>query len=175
MKSRNKASQGQADHIEVATLDTRNITACAALDGVGAGLVVRLFRSEIAGDFVGGERRKADERSLDELAPLHFRQPNEGNPGDDRMSAPGKKFEHAARIVCRTGFAQDLSIDGDHGVSGNQDRRTNRAGGGQFGLGVREALHELLGRFSRINSFIDRRGEHGKGNAGITENLSPAN
>ena len=46
-----KTSDGEADDVEVATLDTRDVTGGAALDSVGAGFVVWLVGGELGGKF----------------------------------------------------------------------------------------------------------------------------
>ena len=60
------ASQGEADDVEVVAFDARDVAAGAALDGVGAGFVVRLFGGEVTRDFFGGELGEMDEGGFDE-------------------------------------------------------------------------------------------------------------
>src|SRR5467141_5236572 len=65
-----EAGQGEADDVEVTAFDARNEAAGAALDGVGAGFVVRFAGGEVAGDFFMIELGEMDVSRLDESAAL---------------------------------------------------------------------------------------------------------
>ena len=91
--------------------------------------------------------------------------------GDDGVRAAGEKLKHAAGFVGRARLAEDLTVENDNSVRGNEDRRANRAGGDKVGLGVGETLDHLLRRFIGIRSFVHSGGENGERNAGIAENL----
>src|SRR5260370_40295590 len=57
-----EAGEGQADNVEVAAFDARDVAAGPSLDGVGAGFVVRLAGGEVAGNFFRGEHGEMDQR-----------------------------------------------------------------------------------------------------------------
>src|SRR5260370_31013582 len=61
-----EAGEGQAEDVEVAAFDAGDVAAGAALDGVGAGLIVGFAGREVAKDFFSGERGKMHQRGLDE-------------------------------------------------------------------------------------------------------------
>src|SRR5260370_1279322 len=61
--------EGQADNVEVAAFDARDVAAGAALDGVAAGFVVGRAGGEGTARFFGGERGEMDQRRLDEAEP----------------------------------------------------------------------------------------------------------
>ena len=52
--------EGQADDVEVVAFNARDVAAGAALDGVGAGFVVRFFGGEVTRDFFVGELGEMD-------------------------------------------------------------------------------------------------------------------
>ncbi len=162
-----EAGQWQADDVEVAAFDARDVTAGAALDGVRAGLVERFFGREIVVQFLFGKWRKVNMRSLDEAAALGVRKANEGHAGYDRMDVAGQFDQHVASVVSGTRFTQDLAVDEDGGVGGDDDRGAYGAGGDEFGFGVGEALHKILRGFAGNRSFVDGGGQHGEGDAGF--------
>jgi len=143
------ASEGQADHVEVVAFDARDEAAAEALDGVGAGFVVRLAGREIARDVVVRKRNEVDEGGLDEAAALHVRETDESDAGEHGMSAAGKSFEHAASVVGGTGLAKDAAVERDDGVGSNDDGGADGARGDEFGFGFSEALDHVGGRFIR--------------------------
>jgi len=80
-----QTGEGKADDVEVTAFDARDVAACAALDGIAAGFVVRLAGGKVAGDFFSGERGEMDQRGLHEGEPLGVRKADESDPGDDRV------------------------------------------------------------------------------------------
>src|SRR6267154_2413937 len=78
-----EAGDGEADDVEVAAFDAGNIAPGAALDGVGASLIVGFAGREVAGNFSSGERGKVHQRGLDEGKPLGVGKADEGDTGDD--------------------------------------------------------------------------------------------
>jgi hypothetical protein len=128
--------EGQADDVEVVAFNARDVAAGAALDGVGAGLVVRFFGGEVTRDFFAGELGEMDQRGFDEGAALGVWQADQCNCGYDRMGSAGKTFEHMAGVFARAGLAEDVTLKGYDGVGGKYDGGAYGAGGGEFGFGI---------------------------------------
>src|SRR5260370_17179197 len=73
----------EADDVEVAAFDARNEAAGAALNGVGAGFIVRFARGKVAGDFFVIELGEMDVSGFAESAAFRVRQPDQDNPRED--------------------------------------------------------------------------------------------
>jgi hypothetical protein len=168
------AREGEADNVEVATLDARNEPAAETLNGVCAGFVVRLLGSEIPGDVAGSEGREMDERGFHKVAALGIGEADERNSGYYRVRAAGERFEHAAGVVGVAGLAKDAAVERDDRVGSNNDSWTHRAGNDEFSFGVGETLDEFVRRFIRIWSFIDCGGHDVERDSGIAENFGAA-
>ena len=91
---------------------------CAALDGVGSGLVERLAASHVDGDLGPRERPECDLRvgQCDPLPPARHHR----HGGEHTMGAPGQQPEHARGRACRVGLidglAQDVAAEAHCGV-----------------------------------------------------------
>src|SRR5712692_7543310 len=111
-----EAGERQADDIEIAAFDLRNVAAGAALDGVSAGFVERLAGGEIAKNFLRVDRGEANLGGFDEGVTFGVGQANERDARDDGVGAVGQFFEHAASIVRGTGLAENDAVEGDNGI-----------------------------------------------------------
>lgn len=169
-----KAGEREADDIEVAALDAGDVAAGEALNSVSAGFVERFTGGEVAGDFVGGELGEADESGFDEVAALGVGKADEGDAGEDRVSAAGEEFEHAAGVVGGAGLAENASFEDDNGIGADDDGGTNGASGDEFRLGLGEASDEIGRRFVGDGSLIHGGGEDGEGEPGVAKNFSAA-
>ena len=89
----------EADNIEIAPFDARDVPPGAALNGVRSGLVIGFLGREIARNLIPAERSKMYERGFYKLAALNFRKAHKRNAGNNGMRAAGKKLKHAAGIV----------------------------------------------------------------------------
>ena len=169
-----EAGEREADHIEVAAFDARDVAASAALDGVAAGFIVRLFSGEIAGDFFGGEHVELDKGGFDEGEALSVGQADERHAGDDGVSAAGKFFEHVPGVVGRAGLAEDVAFEGDFRVGTDDDGGACGTFGDELGFGEGEALDEVVGGFAGIGRFVNVGGEHSEREAGVVEDFGAA-
>src|SRR5260370_22254333 len=91
-----ETGEREADDVEVAAFDARNEAAGAALNGVGAGFIVRFARGKVAGDFFVIELGEMDVSRFDEGAAFGVGKADEGDTGEDGVRAGGKFFEHVA-------------------------------------------------------------------------------
>src|SRR5260370_42598233 len=108
-----EAGEGQADNVKVAAFDARDVAASAALDGVGASLIVGLAGGEITGDFFRRKHGEVDQGGLDEGQALGGREADEGDSRDDGVGAAGEFFEHVAGGMGGGGRGEDVGISGD--------------------------------------------------------------
>src|SRR3954468_1035931 len=80
----------------------------APLDGVGAGLVVALTRSDVVGDVLGAQLLELDlgarNRRVDALV-AHQR-----HGGEDVVPPPGKRGEHCGGLLAVGRLAEDLAV-----------------------------------------------------------------
>src|SRR4029077_10186312 len=86
----------QADDVEIAGFHARDVTAGAALDAISSCFVMGFAGREIAGDFFGRERGEMHLRGFHKSAPDRIRKAYESDPGDHRVGAAAKPFEHMA-------------------------------------------------------------------------------
>src|SRR6266853_2099937 len=112
-----ETGEGQADDVEIATFDAGDVTAGAALDGVGARFVVGFAGREVAGDFFRGKHVEVDEGGFDEGDALGVGEADERDASDYGVGAAGKFFEHVAGVVGGAGLAEDVALESDFGVS----------------------------------------------------------
>src|SRR5216684_1290885 len=166
--------EGQADNVEVAAFDARDVAAGAALDGVAAGFVVGLAGSEITGDFFRREHGEMDQRGLDEGEALGVGKADEGDSGDDGVRKTGKFFEHVASVIGGAGLAEDVAFEGDFGVGADDDGGANGAGSDELGFGDGETLDESVDGFARVGSFVDGGREDGEGEASVAQDFGAA-
>src|SRR6266481_4515668 len=100
--------EGQADNVEVAAFDARDVAAGAALDGVAAGFVVGLAGGEVAGDFFRREHGEMDQRGLHEGEALDVGKAEEGvvkeKPASRRISARRVEAEARMSFMASPGF-----------------------------------------------------------------------
>src|SRR5258708_6161236 len=106
-----ETGEREADDVEVATFDARNEAAGAALDGVGAGFVVRFVRGEVAGDFFVIKLGEMDVGRFDESAALGVGKADEGDTGEDGVRAAGKFFKHVAGVAPGARLAADVDLE----------------------------------------------------------------
>lgn len=170
-KAVTEASQRKTDYVEVAAFDAGNVAAGTTLDGVGAGFVKGFFGREIVGEFVLGERGDVHVGGFDEPAAIGVGQADDGDASYDGMDTSTEPRQHLAGVVGGPGFPEDFPVDEDGGVCGDDDCGADRAGGDEFGFGVRKSLNQILGRLAGNGGFIDRGGEDRKGEAGIAEDF----
>jgi hypothetical protein len=165
------AGQWEADDIEVVAFDAWDIAAGAALDGVGACFVVRLFGGKVACNFRGVERCKVDESGFDELEAFRVGQADERDAGEHGMGAAGELFEHLTGVVRGAGLAKDAFVESNDGVSGDNDGGADGAGGDEFGFGVSEALDEITWGFAGEGSFVHGGRHDDERKAGVVKNF----
>jgi hypothetical protein len=168
------AGEGEAHDVEVATFDAGNEAACVALNGVGAGFVMRFTGGEVADDLLAGERGEMDEGRFDKGAARGIGEADEGYTGDDGVGAAREFFEHVTRIVRGAGLAEDETVESNNGVRGDDDRRADSTRGNEFGFCLGEALHVFVGRFAGKGSFVDGGRKHNEREAGIAKDFGAA-
>jgi len=110
---------GQADDVEVVTLDAGNPAGGAALYGVGSGFVHWLTGGDVGGDVGFGQREEAD--SGDFGGDFGAGGGDDGDAGDDVMGSAGEKTEDAGGIGIVFRFAEDVVVEGDGGVGTEDD------------------------------------------------------
>ena len=169
-----EAGEGEADDVEVATFDAGDVAAGAALDGIGASLIVGFAGREVAGDFSSGERGKVHQRGLDEGEPLGVGKADEGDTGDDGVREAGKFFKHMAGVVGGARLAEDAAFEGDDGVGGDDDGRADGAGSDQLGLGSGKALDEVVRGFAGARRFVNGGGRHREWYSGVAKDAGAA-
>jgi len=169
-----QAGQGEADDVVIAAFNSGNVASGATLDGVGAGFIEGFFGREIASELFGGERGEMDVGGFDETAALGIGKANDGYAGYDGVGVAGESGEHLMGVVVGAGLAEDFAVDEDGGVGGDDDCRTDGAGGDQLGFGVGEALHKVLGGFAGNGSFVDGRRKNREGETGIAKDSRAA-
>ncbi len=106
-----EAGKGQADDVEVAAFDARDVAAGAALDAITSSLIVGLAGRKVAVDLFRRKHGEVHQGGLDEGEPLGVGKANEGDTREDRVSAAGKFFEHVAGVVGGTGLAEDAPFE----------------------------------------------------------------
>jgi hypothetical protein len=90
------------------------------------------------------------------------------------MDVAGKPGQHLTCVVGRARLAEYFSVDQDGGVGSNDDGGAYGACGDELGLGVGEALHEVLSRFARDRGFVYGGRENREGQTGVAEDLGAA-
>jgi hypothetical protein len=174
VKRSEQTRKRKADDVEIATFNARDVAACTALNSVSARFIVGLFTGEIAGNFVGGNGSEMYQRGFHKLPALGIRKANKRNSSEYRMRAAGKLFEHKASLIVGTRFAENVSVENDNGVSGDNEGRTNGASGDEIGFGIGQPLHQICRILVSVGSFIDGGREHGKRDARIAKNFGAA-
>jgi len=169
-----ETGEGQTYDVEVAAFDAGNEAARVALNGVGAGLVMRLAGGEIAKDLIAPECGKMDERGFHKGAALGVGEPDEGDAGDDRVGAAGKFFEHAASVIGGAGLAEDVAVERNNCICANDDRGADGAGGHELGFSEGEALDQVIWRFVGVRSFVNSGREHNKRKPRVPKDFSAA-
>ena len=114
---------GQAHHVEIVTINTRNPARGDALDGVGAGFVHGFAGCDIRTDILLGERTH---RYLGGFGASVFKpgfqflvpssQSGEANAGGDLVRSSGKQTKHAHGVSFIARLAENLAFDDDKGV-----------------------------------------------------------
>ena len=165
---------GEADYVEVGAFDAGDEARGYALDGVGAGFVEGFAGGEVAVNVFSGELGEMDESGFDESAALGVGKTNERDAGEDDVGAARKLFEHVAGVVGGARLAEDVGVEGDDGVGGDDDGGANGASSDEFGFGAGEALDVILRRFIGEGSFVDGGREHGEMEAGVAQNVGAA-
>jgi hypothetical protein len=169
-----QAGEWEADYVEVAAFNARDVASGAPLDSVGTGFVVGLAGGEIHGDFLRGERIEVDLRGLDELEVRGVWQADKRDAGENGMSAAGELLEHVVGVIGGAWFTEDFVVEDDDGVGGDDNGWANGARGDEFGFGVGEAEDESVGRFVGRRRFVHSGGEYGKRNASVAQDFGPA-
>lgn len=117
---------GEADDVEVTALDAGNPAGRAALDGVGAGFVHRLFGGNVSGDAGVREGEEVDGGGL--VGGAGGVRSDESDAGEDFVDAAGEEAQHAGSVIGVYGLAEDVAVEGDGGV-GAQDGQAGVAEG----------------------------------------------
>src|SRR5215467_3461679 len=150
-----KARKRQSHHVEIATFNARDVAGGIALDGVSAGLVVRLAGGEVTGDFFVGQGSERDKSGLDKGDAFGVGKANKTHAGEDRVSATGKFREHAAGVVGGAWLAEDAAVEDDFRIRGDDNGGTDGARGGEFGFGFGKTEDEVLRRFAGERRFVN--------------------
>ena len=166
--------EGETDDIEVATLDARNEAPGVALNGVGAGFVMRFAGGEVAEDLLAGQRGEMDERGFDKSTGLCVGEADKRDPGDDGVGAAGKFFKHLTRIVRRAGLSEDKAVDRDDRIRRDDDRRADSARGYELGFCFGEALDVHVRRFAGEGSLVHRGRKNNERETRLAEDFGAA-
>ena len=75
-----------------------------------------------------------NQRGFDEGEPLGVGKADEGDTGEDGVSAAGETFQHVTGIVGRARLAEDAAFEGDFSVGADDDGRARGARGNEFGF-----------------------------------------
>src|SRR6266850_820135 len=169
-----QARKRQSNYVEIAAFDARNEATRAALYAVGAGFIVLFPGGEVARDLFRGEDAELNQGGLDEVDAFSIGKADEGDAGEDGVSASGKFFKHAAGVVRRARLAEDVAVEGYFGVGGDDDSGAHGACGDQLSFGGGEALDEVLGGFSGVSGFVDGGRDHGERNSRVAKNFGTA-
>jgi hypothetical protein len=164
----------EAYDIEIATFHARNETPGVALNGVGAGFVMRFAGGEVAEDLLAGQRGEMDERGFDKSTALCVGEADKRDPGDDGVGAAGKFFERATSIVRRAGLSEDEAIDGDDRIRCDDDRRADSTRGDELGFCFGEALDVHIGRFAGEGRFVHRGRKNNERKTRLAEDFGAA-
>jgi hypothetical protein len=105
---------GQADYVEVVTLDAGNPAGGAALDGVGAGFVHGLAGGDVGGNLFVRKGEEFDGGDFGGYFSALRRY--EGDAGDDAMGAAGEKTQDTGGVGGVFRLAQDVVVEGDGGI-----------------------------------------------------------
>src|SRR5260370_32860286 len=124
-----ETGEREADDVEVAAFDARNEAAGAALNGVGAGFVVRFARGKVAGDFLVIELGEMDVSGFDESAAFGVGKADEGDTREDGVRAAGKFFEHVAGVGGGGRLSQEGARQGETGTAPLRGCRAPGEGG----------------------------------------------
>jgi len=110
---------------------------------------------EIAGDFLRRERGEVHQSGFHKSLPDRIRKADESNAGDHSVGAAAKPFEHMTGIVRGARLGENVPFQSHDGVGGDDDRRADRPGGDQLGLGSGQALDEVVRVFARVRRFVN--------------------
>jgi hypothetical protein len=169
-----EARERQAYDVEVTAFNAGNVTAGAALNAVSPCFIVRLFGGEVARDFIRGEGSKVNQGGFDKLAALCVGKANQGDSGDDGMGAAGKFVENVVGISCGPRLAEDVSVESDDRVCGDDNGRADRTGSHQIDFGTGEALHKIGGGFVGVRGLVHSGRKHGERKTGIAHDFGAA-
>ena len=90
------------------------------------------------------------------------------------MPPPIQLHPHLPCVLAGARLAQNVAVQHYLVVRGDDDGWTDGARRNQLGLGIGQPLHQLLWRFPRFRSFIDRRREHHERNPRVVQDFCPA-
>src|ERR1700722_4345695 len=178
VEQRNRARNGQADHVEEAAFDAGNPAGGIALNPVSSGLVERFARADVLFDLGFAKDVEGDLRDLhiaDGLASADC-----GDTSKDSVGAPAEKFQHAAGIFGVHRLTQNVAVAHNTGVGAENDerivQRVERAAKIPDGLSLfyRQTMH--VGRCDLIRQafFIDVGRLDRKGEPGLSEQFPAA-
>src|SRR5208282_6371826 len=102
------------------SFDVGNKSTANALNSVSPGLVEWLFGGDVVVDFGLGQFTKSD-LALDRRTLQDSSAPGQCEGSHDRVSAPGERLEHPARVVVMGGLFQNLSAAHHDGVGADHD------------------------------------------------------
>ena len=129
----------------------------AALDGVGAGLVVAFTGGDVLPDVFRREGLEADLRNRCDA--LELRIVLQHHRGQHLVQPPRKRAEHFGRLPAARRLAENVAVDRDRGIRGEHRRprqaallQTPPAG---LRLGARDALYIGARGFARQHRFIE--------------------
>ena len=115
-----------------------------------------------------------DVGSFNEGAALGVGKADDRDAGYDGVHAARKPGQHLTCVVGRARLPEYFSVDEDSGVGSNHDGRAYGARCDELGLGVGEALHEVLSRLARDRGFVYGRRENRESQTGVAEDLRAA-
>ena len=169
-----KASERQADYVEVAAFDAGDEAAGAALDGVAASLVVGFASGQITGDVIGGKRGKVHQSGFDESDALCVRKSDEGDSSDNGVRKARESFEHVTGVLGGARLAKYVPFEGDLSVSADDDGGPDGARSDKLGFGEGQTLDEFVGRFTGVRGFVNSGGKYAKREAGVVKDFGAA-
>jgi len=115
-----EAGGGEADDVVVVAVDLGDGGgADPFLDGVGAGLVVRLEGVDVVRYFVVNQYSEGDFSSFVETDSICGGAENDA--GDDLVGAAREKLDHTDGVFAVLGLAEDVLVAEDEGVGGEEN------------------------------------------------------
>ena len=171
-----KAGQRQADDVEVAALDARNVAAGDALNGVSAGFVEGLAGSDVGVNLVIREQGEGDAGDFVDDAFCRAGASNDGEAGVDFVDGTAEKAKHAAGAGFGLGLAEKLIARDHHGIGSDKKRI---GGTGEFvrggaGLAERKAADVIAAKLAGTARFVEDNRAGLERDSSIAQNFGAA-